>query len=152
MKPGQPIVLPSAAGAVHNVLGAPYRFLVTSAETNGAFALIEAIVPPQAGVPLHLHTREDETFFILEGSLDVQCGNTSVTVSKDSTAFLPRNIAHAYRNTGNLSAKYLVFITPGGFEKCLEEFAQLPPGAPPAPETLVSIGQKYGLQFPQPKK
>jgi len=151
MKPSQPIILPQTAGKIHNVLGAPYRFLVTSAETNGAFAVIEVITLPQAGVPLHLHTREDETFFVLEGSLEVQCGPTSAKLDKNSTAFLPRNIPHAYRNTGNLSAKSLVFITPGGFEKCLEEFAGLPAGAPPAPETLASIGQKYGLQFPPPK-
>jgi len=145
-------MLPAKSGTIHHVLGAPYRFLVTSAETGGAFALIEATAPPQSAVPLHLHTREEETFFILEGSLQIQCGDSEVTVSKDSTAFLPRNIAHAYRNTGNLSAKYLMFITPGGFEKCLEEFARLPAGQAPAPETIVAIGQKYGLQFPTPTK
>jgi mannose-6-phosphate isomerase-like protein (cupin superfamily) len=151
MKPSQPIILPQSAGTVHNVFGAPYRFLVTSAETGGAFALIEVITPPQAGVPLHLHTREDETFFILDGSLEVRCGDSAVSVNKNSTAFLPRNVAHAFRNTGNLSAKSLVLITPGGFEICLEEFARLPAGAPPAQETIASIGQKYGLQFPAPK-
>src|SRR5689334_22392091 len=94
----QPIILSAAAGTIHNVLGAPYRFLVTSAESSGAFSLIEATAPPDSGVPLHLHTREDETFFILEGTLEIQCGDSAVTVSKNSTAFLPRNIPHAYRN------------------------------------------------------
>jgi len=152
MNSGRPIILAPGAGAVHNVLGAPYRFLATSAETAGAFALIEGIAPPQSGVPLHLHTREDETFFILEGSLEVRCGDSAVTLNKSSMAFLPRNVAHAYRNTSNMSAKYLVFMTPGGFEKCLEEFARLPAGAPPTPETIVAIGQKYGVQFPAPAK
>jgi len=43
-----------------------------------------------------------------------------------------------------------VFITPGGFEKCLEEFARLPHNTPPAPETLVAIGKRFGLEFPPP--
>src|SRR5262245_24383007 len=137
MKPLIPTILPPGSGAVHNVLGAPYRFLVTSEDTAGAFALIECTSLPQAGAPLHVHTREDETFFILEGTLEVQCGDSAVTVAKNSTAFLPRNIPHAYRNIGNATAKFLVFITPGGFEKCLEEFARLPAG-PPAPEKLIA--------------
>jgi mannose-6-phosphate isomerase-like protein (cupin superfamily) len=150
MNPAQTTIVSSSAGAVHNVLGAPYRFLVTSAETGGAFALLESIAPPQSIVPLHLHTREDETFFMLEGTLEIQCGDSTVPVSKNSTAFLPRNVPHAYRNTSNLSAKYLIFITPGGFEKCLQEFAQLPAAQPPTLETLAAIGNKYGLQFVPP--
>jgi mannose-6-phosphate isomerase-like protein (cupin superfamily) len=150
MKPSVPTILPPGGGTIHNVLGAPYRFLITSADTAGAFSLIEIVTLPQSGVPLHVHTREDETFFILEGQLEVQCGDSAVTVDKGFTAFLPRNIPHAYRNTTNTPTKYLVFITPGGFEKCLEEFARLPVG-PPAPEKLVEIGQKYGLRFPPPE-
>jgi len=151
MTMSQPLIIPPASDKVYNVLGAPYRFLVSSAESGGAFALIEASAPPQSAVPLHQHTREDETFYILEGSLEVQCGDRSFSLKRDSTAFLPRNIPHSYANIQNVAAKYLVFITPGGFEKCLEEFARLPAGQPPAPETMVAIGQKYGLQFLPPK-
>jgi len=150
MNSRQPIILPPAGGVVHSVLGSPYRFLVTSADTGGAFALLEITAPPQSAVPLHVHTREDETFFILNGALEVECGDQKLKLDKDATAFLPRNIPHAYRNNENLSASYLVFITPGGFEKCLEEFGRLPPGKAPAPETIVAIGQKYGLEFPPP--
>ena len=101
-------------------------------------------------MPLHLHTREDETFFILEGSLEVQCGDRLLTLEKNATAYLPRNIPHSYKNPARAEMKYLVLITPGGFERCLEEFARLPADRPPAPETMVAIGKKYGLEFPAP--
>ena len=151
MNPSRPIIHPPGGGTIHNVLGAPYRFLVTSEQSGGAFSLIEVTTNPQSGVPVHLHTREDETFFILEGTIEATCGGRTLTLEKSATAFLPRNLPHSYRNPTNNVARYLVWITPGGFEKCLEEFGRLPAGQAPSPETLVSIGQKYGLQFPAPK-
>jgi len=144
------LVVRSVGGTVHVVLGSPYRFLATSAETGGAFALLEATAPPESAVPLHLHTREDETFFILEGSLEVQCGDRLLMLENNATAYLPRNIPHSYKSPGRAEMKYLVLITPGGFERCLEEFARLPADRPPAPETMVAIGKKYGLEFPAP--
>ena len=141
------MVLP-AGGTIHSVLGSPYRFLATSDSTAGAFALIEVNTAAESGVPLHLHTREDETFFILDGTMEVQCDGRSFVLEKDSTAFLPRGIPHSYRNPRNVPSRYLVLITPGGFEKCLEEFAGLPANQPPPPETLVAIGKRYGLEFP----
>jgi mannose-6-phosphate isomerase-like protein (cupin superfamily) len=148
MKPIQPVVLNSGEGSLHYVLGSPYRFLATGAETGGAFALLEVTAPPQHAVPLQVHTREDETFFILEGTMEAQCAGSALTLERNATAFLPRNIPHSYRNPDNVPARYLVMITPGGFEKCLEEFARLPANQPPSPETLVAIGKKYGLEFP----
>lgn len=150
MKLDSPVVVLPTGGTVHHVLGAPYRFLTTSEVTNGAFSLIEVNAPPGSGVPLHRHTREDETFFVLEGKIEVQCNGRAVLLEKDGSAFLPRAIPHSYRNPGNEPARYLVLITPGGFEKYLEELAALPKNQPPAPETLVAMGKRYGLEFPGP--
>ena len=150
MRPHQPIVVPPGNGLVYNVLGAPYRFLVNSADTGGTFALLEATAPPQSAVPLHIHTREDETFFVLEGTIEAECGGHALTLHRNATAFLPRNIPHSYRNSETVPARCLVMITPGGFEKCLEEFSRLPANQPPAPEALVAIGKRYGLEFPPP--
>jgi len=141
------MVLP-AGGTIHSVLGSPYRFLATSDSTAGAFALIEVNTAAESGVPLHLHTREDETFFILDGTMEVQYDGRSFVLEKDSTAFLPRGIPHSYRNPRNVPSRYLVLITLGGFEKCLEEFAGLPANQPPPPETVAAIGKRYGLEFP----
>jgi len=145
-----PFIVPPAGGPIHNVLGAPYRFLLTSDATGGAFALIESTAPALSGVPLHLHNREDETFFVLEGKMEVQTEGRTLLLEKNSSAFLPRGKPHSYRNPANSAARYLVLITPGGFEKCLEEFARLPANQPPNPEILVSIGKQYGLEFPPP--
>ena len=143
-------VTPASGGPVHNVLGSPYRFLITSEASGGTLALIECHTSPQSGVPLHLHTREDETFFVLDGTMEVQVEGRTLVLEKNASAFLPRGKPHSYRNPGNSPARYLVMITPGGFEKCLEEFSRLPANQPPNPETLASIGKRYGLEFPTP--
>jgi len=150
MKPGSPLAVSPSGGQVHHVLGAPYRFLVTSEASGGAFALIEAVAPAGSAVPRHLHAREDETFFVLEGAMEVQCQNSVIELEKNATAVLPRGIPHSYRNPGDSPARYLVLITPGGFEKCLEEFGRFPVNQPPDPEMLAAIGKRYGLEFLPP--
>jgi len=143
-------VLPDGSGPVHQVLCAVYRFLVTSEQTGGAFALIEVVSPGSSAVPLHVHQREDETFFMLEGRLKVFCAGNTTVLERNATAFLPRGIPHSYSNPDETPTKSLVLITPGGFEKCLTEFGGFPAGQPPQFDKLVSIGKKYGLEFPAP--
>jgi mannose-6-phosphate isomerase-like protein (cupin superfamily) len=150
MVPLHPFSVSAGAGAAHSVLGAPYRFIVTNVQSGGSFALIEATAPPRSAVPLHVHRREDETFFILEGIMEATCADLTVPLKCGSTIFLPRNIPHSYRNPSDETARYLILITPGGFEKCLEEFAALPSDQPPSMEILAAIGKKYGLEFPSP--
>jgi len=55
---------------------------MTSADTGGAFALLEVTAPPQSAVPLHVHTREDETFFILDGTIEAECGGCELTLHR----------------------------------------------------------------------
>jgi mannose-6-phosphate isomerase-like protein (cupin superfamily) len=145
------LAVPPSGGTVYNVIGALYRFVLTSAETEGAFALLEATVPAKATVPLHQHSREDETFYILEGTMQIECGGRTIKQGRNSTAFLPRNVPHSFTNPGETSAKMIIVITPGGFEKCLQELSKLPAGGPPPMENIIAIGSKYGLEFPAPK-
>ena len=57
------------------VVGDVYRFLATGEDTNGKYALWEAVVPPGGGPPPHVHSREEEGFYILEGEITVQVGD-----------------------------------------------------------------------------
>lgn len=91
-------------------------FLVTGEETGGALFLAELSVAPGGGTPPHIHRREDEAFRLLEGTLTIQVGGDTITASAGDFAFLPRGIAHSFKNTGDGYAKALVFITPAGLE------------------------------------
>ena len=142
------IVVPSGEGKTYHVLDTPTTLKLVGGQTNGAFALIELAAPPQSEVPRHLHSREDETFYLLEGSLEIQCGGRTFRLNEGSTLFLPRHVPHAYRNPGKSVARIVVLITPAGFEQFFVEIGQLPTQRPLAFETVVGIGQTYGLTFP----
>ncbi len=68
----KPTVTRPVEGRTIGVVGDVYRFLVTGAETNGQYAMWEALVPPGGGPPPHLHSREEESFYILEGEIRFQ--------------------------------------------------------------------------------
>src|ERR1700676_784665 len=74
MKRMKPIIRTPAEGRTIAVVGDVYRFLATAEDTNGKYALWEAIVPPGGGPPPHVHSREEEGFYILEGEVTVQVG------------------------------------------------------------------------------
>jgi mannose-6-phosphate isomerase-like protein (cupin superfamily) len=80
----------AGAGDVYVGPGDLYRFLVTGAETGGAYFPMEAFVPLGGGPPLHIHTREDETFYVLEGTCEFRLGDELVTAGPGDFVSVPR--------------------------------------------------------------
>jgi quercetin dioxygenase-like cupin family protein len=133
-------------------------FLITGEQSGGAFFMAEVSVPPGGGNPPHIHSREEETFYLQQGTLTIQVGGKTLNASAGDFACLPRGVAHSFKNTGNVEAKFLLVATPAGLEKFFEE-AFYPVGDPPvAPPPmndafvarLLAAASKYGLEFPPP--
>ena len=118
------------------------RFILTGAETGGAFFLADVLVPPGGGPPPHVHDREDETFYLLQGALTAQVGEQTVYASQGDCLFLPRGIVHSFRNTGTGNLRMLVTATPAGIEKFFEEaFYPAEEGKEPPPVSPELIGR-----------
>jgi mannose-6-phosphate isomerase-like protein (cupin superfamily) len=109
--------------------------------TGGSLTLIEATI--DGGPPRHTHTREDESFYILTGALDVECGDERFHAEPGSFVFLPRNVTHALRSIDG-AATTLVMATPGGLD---EYFAALHAtiNANVDPAELRAIKATYGI-------
>lgn len=122
---------------------------VPSEKVNGAYSVSEDVTPVEGGAPPHIHHREDEMFYVLEGEFEFRCGGRVFKAAKDSLVTLPKNIPHSFKNTGNTSGKTLLILIPGGTEKAFEELDKLPPG-PPNLENINAITKKYGVEFLQP--
>ncbi|HVB33686.1 MAG TPA: quercetin 2,3-dioxygenase [Patescibacteria group bacterium] len=145
--------VPAGTGAAYWGPGNQMTFLITGKETGGAFFLAEMSVPPGGGPPPHIHHREDESFQLLEGTLTIQVGGDTITASPGDFAFLPRGIAHSFRNTGAVTAKALVLITPAGLENFFAEVfdpaADRSAAPPPASRELIArslaAAPRYGL-------
>lgn len=125
------------------VRGGWLSFLAVSENTGGAYALIETANQPSTGVPLHVHEREDETWFVLEGEYTFQVGTDLLQARTGDYVFGPRNVPHSYANRTTSLARALIMVTPGGFEGFWRESAQLR-GDTAAHEAL---GKKYGVRF-----
>jgi quercetin dioxygenase-like cupin family protein len=113
--------VPAGSGPVYWGPGDQIRFILTGAETGGAFFLADVSVPPGGGPPPHIHDREDETFYLLQGTVTVRVGDQTLYASQGDCVHLPRGIAHSFRNTGKENARMLVTATPAGIEKFFEE-------------------------------
>jgi mannose-6-phosphate isomerase-like protein (cupin superfamily) len=130
--------------------------LAPSEATGGAFSLVESLVPPGFGPPLHVHESDDESFYILEGELEIVCGGEHYTAAPGAFAYLPRGIAHTFRVTSATPCRLLTLATPGGIEDFFREAGRpaegdgLPPTAPPDVAALKSVAARHGNQIVGP--
>ena len=113
----------------------PNRMVVkaTAETTNGGFGLLESWVRPGSSPPLHVHHREDESFWVLEGQLRFVCGDEELEAGPGSFVFLPRDVPHTFIVEGEADAHLLTLLTPGGFERYFVDAGRPPegPGLPP---------------------
>ena len=72
---------------------------------NGAYSVTEDVTPPGGGAPPHIHHRENEMFYVLEGEFEFRCGDRVFNATKDALVALPKEIPHALKNTGNAPGK-----------------------------------------------
>ena len=140
------------------VVGDVYRFLATGEETGGKYAMLEAIVSPGGGPPPHVHSREDEGFYILEGEITFQIGNERLVAKAGTFANMPVGTPHAFKNESSRPARMVVTLAPAGMERMLFEVgAPLAEGAttclPPSKqeiEKLLAVAPKYGIEIKLP--
>src|SRR5215472_14090517 len=141
------------------VVGDVYRFLATGEDTNGKYALWEAIVPPGGGPPPHVHSREEEGFYILEGTITVTIGNNRLVASAGMFANMPVGTPHSFKNESSKPAKMLISVAPAGLEKMFFEVGvPLPEGAttalPPTKEEIeqfLAVTPRYGIEIKLPQ-
>ena len=99
------------------ICGDTYRVKLTGCDTDHALGLVEGSVPPGAGPGPHIHAREDETFYILSGRLDIEADGHTLVGKPGDLVFVPRGTVHRFINRGTHPARLLFFYTPAGFEQ-----------------------------------
>jgi quercetin dioxygenase-like cupin family protein len=135
--------------------GSLMTFLATGEETRGKFALIEAVSRKGNDPPPHIHRREDEIFYVLEGEVVVSVGDRTIKGTSGSMIFLPRDVRHSFTIESE-HARMLILVTPAGLEGWFKEFGVPAPAMtlPPADEPvyqdvqrMLEAAPKYGLDF-----
>jgi quercetin dioxygenase-like cupin family protein len=96
--------------------------LAETKDTGGAFCLVEATLAPGTEPPPHVHSREDELFYVLEGEFDVYVGEEAFKVETGECIFLPRYKPHAFV-IRSPRLRVLTLFTPGGLEEAFRSMA-----------------------------
>lgn len=141
------------------VVGDLYTVKDGGKETGGAFALIEVLVPPQSGPPPHLHHREDEAFYVVEGEFEVHIDEQRLTAGPGSWVQMAKGSLHHFKNVGPTPAKMLILATPAGldqfFLEAVREATDTSPesgtATPEDTERLLAVAPKYGIDIPPPR-
>src|ERR1700690_4195635 len=120
----QPTLRNPRSGGTLAVVGDLYRFLATGEDTNAKYAIWEAIIPPGGGTPPHVHSREEEGFYILEGEVTLSLGDELLVAGAGMFASVSVGILHSFRNQTNRPAKMLISVAPAGLEQMFFEVGQ----------------------------
>jgi quercetin dioxygenase-like cupin family protein len=153
-----------AKSPVYSVGGDLVHILTDSATTQGAHVLIHTTTAPGGGPPLHTHTREDETFYIIDGTLTFTIENERGTLDQidappGSVVFAPRGKRHTFSNRTESIVRALTFITPGTLDAFFRDGGiEMPLGtSTPVPPTeagiakLIAACQKFGIRIHMPE-
>ena len=139
--------------------GSLMTFLATGEDTHGQFALIEAVARRGNVPPPHIHHREDEIFYVLEGEVIVSVGDRTIKGTPGTMFFLPRDVPHSFTIESEQS-RMLILLTPAGLEGWFKEFSvpaqamTLPPADEPAygeVQRMLEAAPRYGIEFVLPQ-
>jgi quercetin dioxygenase-like cupin family protein len=125
-------------------------------DTGGALGLVEGSFYRGFGPPLHVHSREDEALYVLEGQIRFRQGDDDFVAGPGIWVWGPRGVPHAFKVESE-SARALVLVTPGGFERMFEEGGVAaaesaePPDQAYDPEAAIALSKKFGFDVVGPK-
>lgn len=155
--PSRFLVKQPGQGRTIGVVGDTYRFLAMGEDTDGRYALWEATVPPGGGPPPHIHSREEEGFYVLEGEVLFQIGEERLVAGAGTFANMPVGSLHSFKNETSRPARMLISVAPAGLEKMFFEVGlplaigeQAPPPSQVEIDHLLAVAPRYGIEIKVP--
>lgn len=133
-------------------LGIEMRVLLPAATTGGQLAMIEDRTAPGKGPPLHVHHRQTETFYCLEGAYAFVVGDRRFTMTPGAVAVVPPGAPHAFRNIADRPSRQIFALTPAEQgEVFFQELAAiLAQGGEPDKAALAALARRFGTEFVGP--
>jgi len=156
----QPKTTGPAEGKTLSIVGDTYRILISGAETNGAFASIEMLIPQGGGPGPHAHADFEESFYVVEGEIEVKSEFGNYTAAAGSYVSIPKGgVVHCFKNNKEQTARLLCTVVPAGLETFFEEVGKPVEPGEFLPHTeldeaslkhLQDIAQKHGQKLYPP--
>jgi quercetin dioxygenase-like cupin family protein len=151
----RPIVLQPDEGEALWFMGMLATIKSSTEGTGGRAAVIEHTGPQNSGSPLHVHHREDEWFYVLEGELTIWVDGQVIRAPAGSFVFGPKDIPHTFTVSAPEGARFLLVTEPAGFESFMRSSAEPartltlppPPSEPPDADRLGALAAEYGIDI-----
>jgi quercetin dioxygenase-like cupin family protein len=153
----EPLAIREGEGEARWWFGALAEIKATAADTGGQMTIVEVTEPPGAQAPLHVHHRDDEGFWILDGEVTFEVGDETIEASAGDYVFGPRDIPHRF-TVGDRGCRMLFILVPGGIEDVITATSEPAPSRalPPPPDKeptaeeldgLKAVVQKHGYEL-----
>lgn len=143
----EPIVVLPNTGEELNIAGSQTVHTIKSKDTNGVSSVMEFVTLPGKGAALHVHEREDELVYLLDGEIEVTLGDQKMKAIPGVMALLPRGIPHGFTNIGSKPSRLLDTILPKLFDNYFVELAAPFAAGYPSEEQIDALSRKYRIKY-----
>jgi uncharacterized cupin superfamily protein len=151
--PSKPSIVQHNEGRVLHAFGDVSSVMLRGEQTGGAFTALFDETPPGGGPPIHVHSKEDELFLIVEGTVSFFANDLWTDVGPGGAVFMPRGTPHTYRNRTDTPTRQWILANPSGFERCFtacaDEFAR---AGGPDPKRITDLLRDQGIELLEPIK
>jgi quercetin dioxygenase-like cupin family protein len=147
MQMPEPLAVRKDEGEARWWFGALAEIKATAADTGGQMTIVEVTEHPGAEAPLHVHHRDDEGFWILEGEVTFEVGDQTIEATAGDYVFGPRDIPHRF-TVGDRGCRMLFILVPGGIEDVIRATSEPAPSRtlPPPPDAEPTAEEIDGLK------
>jgi mannose-6-phosphate isomerase-like protein (cupin superfamily) len=146
--PLQPAIVAPKQGLSIKPFGLDMDVLLTTEATGGATSVIVAWHKPGEGPPDHVHYKQEEILFIIEGLYEMTVGDKIAQAGPGSIVFIPRNVVHRFKNVGFVTGRMLGWSLPGGQDRYLKAISELAAGGGFTGEKVIEISKTFDTHFP----
>ena len=145
--PLQPAVVTPKQALSIKPFGLDMDVLLTTEATGGATSVIVAWHKPGEGPPDHVHFKQEEILFIIEGLYEVTVGDETSKAGPGSIVFIPRNVVHRFKNIGETTGCMLDWTWPGGQDHYFKAISDLAADGCLTGEKVMEINKKFDTKF-----
>jgi quercetin dioxygenase-like cupin family protein len=144
-------------GTALSVVGDSYRIVISGKQTGGAYAVIDMLVPPGGGPGPHAHAGFQESFYVLDGEVEIKTEDVTYTTERGAFVDIPLGgLIHSFKNKTDKVAHLWCVVVPAGLDDFFVEigkpgtfgtFVLPPPMNPEGMKKLTAIAEKHGQQL-----
>jgi len=138
-------------GELLSVMGIDITVKLSGEDTGNAYSIVELNMPPNNGPGMHIDTRWDESWYVIEGTFAFCLDGEQIEAVAGNFAYAQKGIPHSFRNIGQTVGKIMMIAVPAGVEKFFQDVHRATLEGKTEKETMLNITRSHGIEsIPKP--